>query len=167
MKLKKLMTINAFVFIGAGIAFALYSPLMIDLYGILEFEGDIGWLYWYAASFGRMFGVMLFGTGFSLMAPLAYYVLLGFGKAVSIFFTSAIRALCNLLLVSIVVVVSGTLTVEQVSFCVLLSWVLSTLFIAYRARCVLSAFALATQSRGNGDEKRNMLGSTWIRRSVN
>ena len=36
------MTINAFVFICAGIAFALYGPLMIDLYGILEFEGDIG-----------------------------------------------------------------------------------------------------------------------------
>lgn len=121
----------------------------------------------FVSDLATIFRVMLLGTCFSLMAPLAYYVLLGFGKAASIFFTSAIRALCNLLLVSIVVVVSGTLTVEQVSFCVLLSWVLSTLFIAYRARCVLSAFALATQSRGNGDEKRNMLGSTWIRRSVN
>ena len=72
MKLKKFMTVNAFVFIGAGIAFALYSPLMIDLYGILEFEGDIGWLYWYAASFGRMFGVMLFGTGFVIWAASGY-----------------------------------------------------------------------------------------------
>ena len=71
-KLKFFMTINAFVFIGAGIAFALYGPLMIDLYGILEFEGDIGWLYWYAASFGRMLGAMLFGTGFVIWAASGY-----------------------------------------------------------------------------------------------
>jgi len=71
-KLKIFMTINAFVFIGAGIAFALYGPLMIDLYGILEFEGDFGWLYWYAASFGRMLGAVLFGTGFVIWAASGY-----------------------------------------------------------------------------------------------
>jgi len=71
-KLKIFMTINAFVFIGAGLAFALYGPLMIDLYGILEFEGDFGWLYWYAASFGRMLGAVLFGTGFVIWAASGY-----------------------------------------------------------------------------------------------
>ncbi len=72
MKLKFFMTINAFVFIGVGIAFALYAPLMIDFYGILEFEGEIGWLYWYAASFGRMLGAMLFGTGFVILAASSF-----------------------------------------------------------------------------------------------
>lgn len=67
MKLNFLLTLNAILFIGAGIAFALYGPLMIAVFGILEVVGDSP-MYWYAASFARMFGAALFGFGFLLFA---------------------------------------------------------------------------------------------------
>jgi Ca2+/Na+ antiporter len=57
------MTLNALLFLAAGIAFALYGPLMIDLYAVLEIIGGTGGMYWYVASFARMFGASLFGLG--------------------------------------------------------------------------------------------------------
>jgi len=66
-KLSQLLLINAILFIGLGIAFALYGPLMIAMFGILESEGS-PMIYWYAASFARLFGAALFGFGFVLWA---------------------------------------------------------------------------------------------------
>lgn len=67
MNLKNLLRINAFLFIGAGIAFALYAPLVLGMYGILGAEGDT-LLYWYSTSFARMYGAALFGFGFLVWA---------------------------------------------------------------------------------------------------
>lgn len=67
MKLTQLLSINAILFIGLGIAFALYGPLMIAMFGILESEGSPV-MYWYAASFARLLGAALFGFGFVLWA---------------------------------------------------------------------------------------------------
>jgi hypothetical protein len=67
MKLNQLITMNAILFIGLGIAFALYGPLMIAMFGILETEGS-SLIYWYAASFARLMGAALFGFGFVLWA---------------------------------------------------------------------------------------------------
>lgn len=67
MKISKLFTINAILFIGLGIAFTLYGPLMVNFYGILETESS-GLSYWYVTSFARMFGVILFGYGFLIWA---------------------------------------------------------------------------------------------------
>ena len=67
MKLSQLLLINAILFIALGIAFALYGPLMIAMFGILESEGS-PMIYWYAASFARLFGAALFGFGFVLWA---------------------------------------------------------------------------------------------------
>jgi len=66
-RFNQLVTTNAILFIGLGIAFALYGPLMIAFYGILESEGS-PLMYWYAASFARMLGAALFGFGFLLFA---------------------------------------------------------------------------------------------------
>lgn len=65
MKLSQLLTVNAVLYLAFGIAFALYGPLMIAMYGILETEGSVS-MYWYVASFSRMFGTALFGFGFLL-----------------------------------------------------------------------------------------------------
>jgi hypothetical protein len=65
LKLTQLLTVNAVLFLAFGIAFALYGPLMIAMYGILETEGTVS-MYWYVASFSRMFGTALFGFGFLL-----------------------------------------------------------------------------------------------------
>jgi hypothetical protein len=63
------MTLNALIFIGLGIAFALYGPLMVALFGVLRFSGgEGGGLYWYVASFARLFGAALFGFGFLILA---------------------------------------------------------------------------------------------------
>ena len=67
MRFNQLITTNAVLFIGLGIAFALYGPLMIAFYGILESEGS-PLMYWFAASFARMLGAALFGFGFLLFA---------------------------------------------------------------------------------------------------
>ena len=67
MKLHQFFTFNAILFIGLGIAFALYGPIMIDFYGILETESS-GISYWMIASFARMFGAMLFGYGYLIWA---------------------------------------------------------------------------------------------------
>ncbi len=67
MKLTQLLTINAILFIALGIAFALYGPLMIAMFGILE-SGGSPVIYWYAASFARLLGAALFGFGFILWA---------------------------------------------------------------------------------------------------
>jgi len=66
-KLSQLLSINAILFIALGIAFALYGPLMIAMFGILESEGT-PMMYWYAASFARLLGAAFFGFGFVLWA---------------------------------------------------------------------------------------------------
>lgn len=65
MTLKQLLTFHTLIAIGSGIAFGLYGPLMIALFGILETQGD-SLTYWYVASFARLFGAALFGFGFLL-----------------------------------------------------------------------------------------------------
>lgn len=67
MKLSQLLSINAILFIALGIAFALYGPLMIAMFGILQSEGSPV-MYWYATSFARLLGAALFGFGFVLWA---------------------------------------------------------------------------------------------------
>jgi len=67
MKLSQLFTVNAMVFIGLGIAFALYAPLMMAMFGIQESEGS-SVMYWYTTSFARLLGAALFGFGFVLWA---------------------------------------------------------------------------------------------------
>jgi len=67
MKLSNLLRINAILYVIVGIAFALYAPLMMAFLGILESEGSAA-IYWYAASFARMFGAILFGFGFLIWA---------------------------------------------------------------------------------------------------
>lgn len=68
MKLYRLILINAILYIGLGIAFALYGPIMIQVYGMLDFPGAEGGLYWFTASFARVLGALLFGYGFLLWA---------------------------------------------------------------------------------------------------
>jgi hypothetical protein len=66
-KLSHLVAANAFVFLAGGIAFALYGPLMIAMFGVLDTGGDAR-IYWFVASFARMYGAALFGFGFLLWA---------------------------------------------------------------------------------------------------
>ncbi len=68
MKLSNLIFINAILYIALGIAFAMYGPVMINLFGMLDMPGAEGATYWFAASFARMFGAALFGFGFLLWA---------------------------------------------------------------------------------------------------
>lgn len=65
MKFSTLLTLNAIIFIALGIAFSIYAPLMIGLFGILNTDSSPV-SYWYTTSFARMLGVALFGYGFLL-----------------------------------------------------------------------------------------------------
>jgi hypothetical protein len=62
-KIGNLLSINAIIFIGLGIAFALYGPLTINLFDIMAYEGNAV-LFWYVQSFARIYGAALFGFGF-------------------------------------------------------------------------------------------------------
>jgi hypothetical protein len=63
--LNRFLSAHVIIAIGAGIAFGLYGPLMIAMFGILQTQGD-SLTYWYVASFARLLGAMLFGFGFLL-----------------------------------------------------------------------------------------------------
>jgi hypothetical protein len=67
-KQSTLLLVNAFLFIAAGIAFALYGPLMINFFGVLELDEATSPMYWYVASFARLYGAGLFGFGFIIWA---------------------------------------------------------------------------------------------------
>ena len=62
MKLNFWLNLNAIVFMAVGIGFFLYAPLMLNFFGIAESSGTTQ-IYWLSASFARMFGAMLFGSG--------------------------------------------------------------------------------------------------------
>ena len=68
MKLTNLILFNAILFVILGIAFAVYGPIVINTYGILEFTEADGGIYWFTASFARLAGAVLFGYGFLLWA---------------------------------------------------------------------------------------------------
>ncbi len=68
MKLSRLVTINAILFIIYGIAFSLYSPLMMNFFAVPELQTIDSQGYWLLASFARMFGAALFGFGLLLWA---------------------------------------------------------------------------------------------------
>jgi hypothetical protein len=67
-KLTNLILFNAILFVIFGIAFAVYGPIMINTFGILEFTQADGGIYWFTASFARLAGAALFGYGFLLWA---------------------------------------------------------------------------------------------------
>jgi hypothetical protein len=67
-KLHQFVLIHAIISIILGIAFALYGPIMVRMFGILDFPGAEGALYWFTTSFARLLGALLFGFGFLLWA---------------------------------------------------------------------------------------------------
>ena len=67
MKFKRLLVINSIVFIGAGIAFCLYAPLVLAvLFQITQIEGIDTIAYWYLVSFARLAGAAIFALGLLL-----------------------------------------------------------------------------------------------------
>jgi hypothetical protein len=68
MKTKQLITLNAILAIGFGIACALYGPLVMAFFGIPEVLDSGALAYWHVAAFVRMFGAALFGFGLLLWA---------------------------------------------------------------------------------------------------
>jgi hypothetical protein len=67
-KIDKLIFTNAIIFIALGIGFALYGPLMMNAFGMLDFAEADGGIYWFTASFARLIGAALFGYGLLLWA---------------------------------------------------------------------------------------------------
>lgn len=68
MKLNWLISIQAIIFLGFGIAFALYGPLMLAFFTVPETLNIDALTYWHLAAFARMFGAALFGFGLLLFA---------------------------------------------------------------------------------------------------
>lgn len=68
MKLNWLISIQAIIFLGFGIAFALYGPLMLAFFTVPETLNIDALTYWHLAAFARMFGAAIFGFGLLLFA---------------------------------------------------------------------------------------------------
>jgi hypothetical protein len=66
MKLSQILTINAILFIAAGIGFTLYAPNVLAFFGVAELPGDSQELYWNIVAFARMFGAILLSVGLLL-----------------------------------------------------------------------------------------------------
>ncbi len=66
------ITLNAVLALVAGIAFALYGPLMLAFFGVPEIPEENVLLYWHVASFARLFGAAIFGFGLVLWAVRSY-----------------------------------------------------------------------------------------------
>lgn len=62
MKLTAFLSFHAIVLLAAGIAFALYGPLMLAFFAVPDTVTDAD-TYWHVAAFARMFGAGLFGLG--------------------------------------------------------------------------------------------------------
>lgn len=68
MNLRYIFTINAIVWMGMGIAFAVYAPLAMALWGIADIPQANVFFYWNVASFIRLYGAALFGAGLLLLS---------------------------------------------------------------------------------------------------
>lgn len=68
MKLQHVLTINSLLAIGFGLAFALYSPLMLAFFGIPDVASQEVVLYWNIAAFARLFGAALLAFGLLIWA---------------------------------------------------------------------------------------------------
>ena len=68
MKLNHVLTVNALLALGFGIAFALYGPVMLAFFSVPDIPSDDVLLYWNVAAFARMFGAALFSFGLLLWA---------------------------------------------------------------------------------------------------
>jgi hypothetical protein len=122
-RFNQLITTNAILFIGLGIAFALYGPLMIAFYGILESEGS-PLMYWFAASFARMLGAALFGFGFLLFALRRSTDLLDGGKR---------RGICLAMIIAYAVGLVVALTQQVSIWGTWIGWLTAGLFLALLA----------------------------------
>jgi len=67
-KLNNLIQLNAILFLALGIAFAVYGPLGVNAFGMLDISDADGAAYWFTTSFARLLGAGLFGYGFLLWA---------------------------------------------------------------------------------------------------
>lgn len=66
--LQRTISVNAILWIALGIAFGLYGPLMLNLFGVPEVPSQDLLLYWNVAAFARLYGAALFGLGLVLLA---------------------------------------------------------------------------------------------------
>ena len=60
---RTLLNANSVINMALGIAFILYAPLMLRVFGIPEIPSEDVLLYWNVASFARLFGAAMFGIG--------------------------------------------------------------------------------------------------------
>jgi len=63
MKFSRAINLNAILNIALGIAFGLYAPLVLAAFKVPEDPSGDSLLYWYAASFARLFGATMVGFG--------------------------------------------------------------------------------------------------------
>jgi hypothetical protein len=66
--MQRTISVNAVVWVALGIAFGLYGPLMLNLFGVPDVPSEDLLLYWNVAAFTRLYGAALFGLGLMLWA---------------------------------------------------------------------------------------------------
>jgi hypothetical protein len=68
MKLSPILSLNAILWMILGLIFAIYAPAMLGFFGAADIPAGNPLMYWYTASFARLFGAALFGWGLLLFA---------------------------------------------------------------------------------------------------
>lgn len=119
MKLKSFLVFNGILFAAAGIAFAMYGPLMMAFFKVPELQIDQS-SYWHMAAFVRMFGAALFGWGMAIWAS---------SRGVDSLEPAARRALVFGLLLSCLVASFISLTQQSAIWLTVSGWVMSGMFV--------------------------------------
>jgi hypothetical protein len=122
------LTLHAFIDIAAGIAFALYSPLAVNLLGVPGVTGSAD-LYWFMVSFARLFGATLFGWGFLILSLRKIVVSQGIDASAR---QGVLVALLLGNLVSLIVVLTQQISIWGTTG----GWVITGVFFILLASCV-------------------------------
>ena len=119
-------------------AMKLVFLLGIPMYGVLIIFAPLLLRVWLGdrlvETLPAVFRIMLIGTFLSLLGVPAYFVLLGIGFVRSCFFAFAIPAFVNMFLVTAMVVIWGSLSIQYVVCSVVTGITMSTIYLVWQLR---------------------------------
>lgn len=118
---------------------AIFSPLLLRVW-----LGDR-----FVETLPGAFRIMLIGTFLSLLGVPAYFVLLGIGRVRSCFFAFAIPAFVNMFLVTAMVAIWGSLSIQYVVCSVAIGSTMSTIYLVWQLRSSYGRLILTGEPSAN------------------
>lgn len=96
--------------------------------------------------------VMLIGSFVNLMIVPSYYTLMGMGQIRSIFIASLVYMGTNVLVASIILMITKSITPMTLAWCVMLAFIATAMYLLYQKRRLLETIALQSRLRQDIDQ---------------